>query len=94
MGKMRIEPFGDIEFHYKEKEWFGIVQNVSSNNTIELSIGAENKNIDISDKIEKIKLFAKNYNSCQYRSMANSALAYLQHIVKLALTTIKLNAQV
>jgi hypothetical protein len=63
MGKMWIEPFGDIEFHYKEKEWFGIVQNISSNNTIELSIGAENKNIDISDRIEKIKLFAKDYNS-------------------------------
>jgi hypothetical protein len=67
---MKIEPFGGIEFKSNEKEWFGLVDNIAPNNKVELTISAENCNLDISNKIESIKQFTADYNfimTCLYK---------------------------
>ena len=67
---MKIEPFGSIEFKSNEKEWFGLVDNIAPNNKVELTISAENCNLDISNKIESIKQFTADYNfimTCLYK---------------------------
>ncbi len=60
---MRIEPFGNIEYKRKDKEWFGLVDNIVPNNKVELVISADDSNQSIDDKIESIKHFAVDYNS-------------------------------
>ncbi len=60
---MKIGAFGNIEFKSKDKEWFGLVENLTPNNKVELTISAEDSNQDISDKIENVQQFAVDYNS-------------------------------
>jgi hypothetical protein len=60
---MTIEPFGNIEYKSKDKEWFGLVDNIAPNNKVELIISADNSNQDISDKIKSVQQFAFDYNS-------------------------------
>ena len=60
---MKIEPFGNIEYNNKETEWFGLVENIAPNNKVELAIYSVNSNIDISNKIERLKQFTIDYNS-------------------------------
>ena len=60
---MKIGAFGNIEFKSKDKEWFGLMDNITPNNKVELTISAEDSNQDISDKIESVQQFAVDYNS-------------------------------
>ena len=60
---MTIEPFGNIEYKSKDKEWFGLVDNIAPNNKVELIICADDSNKDISDNIESLQQFAFDYNS-------------------------------
>lgn len=60
---MTIEPFGKIEFNKKDKEWFGLVNNICPTNKVELSIAVDNVDQDISDKIEMVKKLANDYES-------------------------------
>jgi len=60
---MTVEPFGNISYKSKDKEWFGLVDNIAPNNKVELAICTDDINKDIADKIESIKQFAIDYNS-------------------------------
>lgn len=61
--EMVIEPFGVIKYLPKEKEWCGLVNNVTPNTKTELCIEVDTPNEDISEKIELMKQFASDYNS-------------------------------
>lgn len=58
---MTIEPFGKIEFNKRDKEWFGLVDNICPDNKVELCISVDNINEDLNDKIELIKKLATDY---------------------------------
>lgn len=60
---MTIEPFGNIEFNKRDKEWFGLVDNICPNNKVELSISVDNIDQDIKDKIELVKKLATDYET-------------------------------
>ncbi|MBX7155883.1 MAG: hypothetical protein U0Y96_00325 [Candidatus Kapaibacterium sp.] len=60
---MTIEPFGNIEFSKRDKEWFGLVDNICPNNKVELSISVENVDEVITDKIELVKQLADDYET-------------------------------
>jgi hypothetical protein len=60
---MTIEPFGEIEFKSKDKEWFGLVNNICPDNKVELIISVDNEHQSLIDKIELIKKFAADYES-------------------------------
>ncbi len=60
---MTIEPFGNIEFNKRDKEWFGLVNNICPDNKVELSISVDNADQDLSNKIELIKKFAEDYKT-------------------------------
>ncbi|MES2616805.1 MAG: hypothetical protein V4613_02945 [Bacteroidota bacterium] len=60
---MIIEPFGNIEFNKRDKEWFGLVTNICPNKKVELSISVENIDQDIYDKIEVVKKLAADYDT-------------------------------
>ena len=59
---MTIEPFGDLNFISRDNEWFGEVDNISPYNKVELSICVDNKDQNITEKIELIKQFARDYD--------------------------------
>jgi hypothetical protein len=61
--RMTIEPFGNINYQSRDKEWFGLVNNIAPNNKVELAISADDSIKDISDKIENINQFAIDYNA-------------------------------
>lgn len=61
--RMTIEPFGNINYQSRDKQWFGLVDNISPNNKVELAISADDSIKDISEKIESIKQFAIDYDS-------------------------------
>ena len=58
---MTIEPFGKIEFNKRDKEWFGLVDNICHVNKVELSISVDNINEGLNDKIELVKKLATDY---------------------------------
>jgi len=58
---MIIEPFGELHFIERDKAWFGMADNISPENKVELSIEAESKEEDISSKIQSVKQFALDY---------------------------------
>lgn len=58
---MTIEPFGKIEFNKRDKEWFGLVDNICPDNKVELSISVDNINEELNDKIELVKKLATDY---------------------------------
>lgn len=60
---MRIEPFGDIYYNEKNKEWFGNVDNIGPDHKVELSISADNIDEDLTEKIESIKKLAIDYET-------------------------------
>ena len=60
---MTIEPFGNIEFNKRDKEWFGLVDNICPDNKVELSICVQNINQDLNEKIELIKKLAVDYET-------------------------------
>jgi hypothetical protein len=60
---MTIEPFGNIEFKKRDKEWFGLVENICPHNKVELSISVDNIDHDLNDKIELVKTFATEYET-------------------------------
>ena len=60
---MTIEPFGNIEYNKRDKEWFGNVNNISPNNKVELRISVDNADQDLSVKIEQVKKFADEYET-------------------------------
>lgn len=60
---MTIEPFGNIEYKSKDKEWFGLVDNIAPNNKIELTISVGKSNQDINEQLESLKQFAVDYDS-------------------------------
>ncbi|TCC91548.1 hypothetical protein EZ428_07220 [Pedobacter frigiditerrae] len=58
---MIIEPFGELHFIERDKVWFGMADNISPENKVELSIAADSKEEDISFKIKSIEEFALDY---------------------------------
>jgi hypothetical protein len=60
---MKIEPFGNIEYKTKDKEWHGIVDNIAPSSEVELIISVESCSQDISYYIESVKQFAIDYDS-------------------------------
>lgn len=60
---MTIEPFGNIEFNERDKEWFGLVDNICPNNKVELSISVNNVDQDLDDKLEMVKKLAADYET-------------------------------
>ena len=60
---MTIEPFGNIEFKKRDKEWFGLVDNICPDNKVELSISVDNIDQDLNEKIELIKKLAVDYET-------------------------------
>lgn len=60
---MTIESFGEINFISKDNEWFGRVNNISPDNKVELTICVDNKDQNITEKVELIKEFAADYNT-------------------------------
>lgn len=60
---MTIEPFGIIEFNKRDKEWFGLVNNICPDNKVELSLSVDNADQDLSDKIELVKKLADDYEA-------------------------------
>ncbi len=60
---MIIEPYGQIEFESKYKQWFGFVDNICPDNRVELTISVDNKGQDISHKIELLNKFSSDYKS-------------------------------
>ncbi|MBA5629733.1 hypothetical protein [Moheibacter lacus] len=58
---MTIEPFGNIEYKKRDKEWFGLVDNICPDNKVELSISVDNIDQDLNEKIELVKKFAADY---------------------------------
>ena len=59
---MTIEPFGELHYHKREKEWFGRVDNISPDNKVELSINVDNDKEDLSDKIVLVQKLAAEYD--------------------------------
>ena len=57
---MTIETFGSIKFNKKDKEWFGLVDNICPDNKVELFISVENIDQSLNDKIELIKKMAND----------------------------------
>ena len=57
---MKIEPFGNIEFNKRDKEWFGLVDNICPNNKVELSISVNRLDQNLDDKIELVKKLASD----------------------------------
>lgn len=60
---MIIEPFGNIEYNKRDKEWFGLVDNICPDNEVELSISVDSVDQDLKDKIELIRQLAKDYKA-------------------------------
>jgi len=60
---MTLEPFGNIEFKKRDKEWFGLVDNICPNNKVELRISVDNIDLNLNDKIELVKKFAADYKT-------------------------------
>ena len=60
---MTIEPFGNIEFNKRNKEWFGLVDNICPNNKVELSIAVDSIDQDLNDKIELINKLVADYHT-------------------------------
>jgi hypothetical protein len=60
---MTIEPFGKIEYNYRDNEWFGLVNNICPDNKVELCISVDNIDQDLYDKIELVKKLAADYES-------------------------------
>lgn len=60
---MTIEPFGNIEYNKRDKEWFGLVNNICPNNKVELGISVDNVDQDISEKMELVRKLADDYKS-------------------------------
>jgi hypothetical protein len=60
---MTIDPFGEIGFDKRAKEWFGRVDNICPNNKVELSISAETQDEDLSHKLESVRQFAEDYDT-------------------------------
>jgi|SRR5690606_11565333 len=57
-----IEPFGELIYSRKEKEWFGRIDGISDNN-VELSIHMDNDTDDLNPKLEKVNQLIKDYSS-------------------------------
>jgi hypothetical protein len=60
---MIIEPFGNIEFNMRDNEWFGLVDNICPKNKVELSIAVNNRDQELSDKVELVKKLAADYEA-------------------------------
>jgi hypothetical protein len=58
-----IEPFGNIEFNKRDKEWFGLADNICPNNKVELSISVNSLDQNLDDKIELVKKLASDYEN-------------------------------
>ncbi len=61
--KMTIEPFGNIEYQSKDKQWFGVVETIAAGNKIELTISVEKSHQDIYRQIERLRQFAADYSA-------------------------------
>jgi len=59
---MTIEPFGNIKFNERNKEWFGLVDNICPNHKVELSISVNNVAQNLDDKLELVKKLAADYD--------------------------------
>lgn len=60
---MIVKPFGELQFHEKDKEWSGQVGNISPEDKVELSICVDSYRDDLSDKIASIRKFASDYRA-------------------------------
>ncbi len=60
---MTVEPFGELKYYRKDKEWFGLVDNISPDNKVELSICVDNDQEDLSDKIVLVQKLAADYDT-------------------------------
>lgn len=58
-----VEPFGRLTYNRKDKNWFGVVPNLHPYHNIELSIGTENQEQQIDDKVELVKKLASDYDA-------------------------------
>lgn len=59
----KIEPFGELKYNSDEKQWFGIVKNISPANEIELALEVEKIDQDLNEKFEIIRGFVKDIDS-------------------------------
>jgi hypothetical protein len=59
---MIVESFGELSYHQNGKEWFGLVENISPNNKVELSICVDSEHEDLSEKIILIKKLVADFN--------------------------------
>lgn len=59
---MTVEPFGQLFFYDRNKEWFGRVENIHPHMKVELSIAADNEEQSIEDKIELVRQLALDYD--------------------------------
>jgi hypothetical protein len=73
---MTIEPYGKIEYNFKEKEWFGSVNSISPTNQVELTISIDNDNEDITYKIQLLNNFVADYNFIMKKLYDLSYLKY------------------
>ncbi|WP_125185358.1 hypothetical protein [Botryobacter ruber] len=73
---MNAEPFGELSYRRRDKEWFGNVDNISPDNKVELSIFVDNDRQDISDKIILVEQFACDYDIIMEKLYQ---LAYLKY---------------
>lgn len=60
---MIVEPFGELHYHQKDKEWFGCVDNICPDSKVELSICVDNERQDLSLKIDLVKGLARDYDA-------------------------------
>jgi len=60
---MTVEPIGELHYHQRDKEWFGLLDNISPVNKVELSICVENRYEDLSEKIVLVQKLAADYDT-------------------------------
>ncbi|WP_420152410.1 hypothetical protein [Siphonobacter sp.] len=64
---MRIEPFGTFDYHPREQLWKADVDHLSPTHKVELSIGTDHAQADLSDKIKLLEAFVLDYASIMER---------------------------
>lgn len=60
---MRIEPFGTFRYHPREQLWMANVDHLSPTHKVELSIGTDHAQADLSAKIKLLEGFVLDYDS-------------------------------
>lgn len=58
---MKIAPFGKIEYKESDAEWYGLLDNISPDNKVEISFLVNDCSVGINEKIELLKGLAGDY---------------------------------